>query len=194
MGPAGEASSRADAHNAFFPLPLRAFPSPAPSSNASLDSPTLQRTLTAAATSPGPWTPYSPASDSTAILPSEPAAAKAATVMTPPAEQQASRVRSHATDMNIIVGGALAPVHESAPPRLVAKQGPGLRLPSFEALGIASPCPHDLCLPGANATEAGANGFGKPLPSSTTVPSSNKRLQHQLQSLKLWLQGNCVLD
>lgn len=49
------------------------------------------------------------------------------------------------TDMNLIVGGALAPVRTAASlpslssPR--AKDGPGLRLPSFESLGIAAPHP-----------------------------------------------------
>ncbi|WPH00414.1 Hypothetical protein R9X50_00324100 [Acrodontium crateriforme] len=49
------------------------------------------------------------------------------------------------TDMDLIVGGALAPVHSAAflpalsSPR--AKDGPGLRLPSFESLGIAAPRP-----------------------------------------------------
>lgn len=155
MGPAGEAS-KADAQNAFFPHQLRAIPSPALSSNASLDSPTLQRTLTAAAT-PGPWSPYAPSSASSAILPSEPAAPKQAIVMTPPAERHADNELSHRTDMDIIAGGALAPVHNDAPPqRVVAKPGPGLRLPCFEALGIASPFPHDLCLPGADSVAAGA--------------------------------------
>jgi len=43
--------------------------------------------------------------------------------------------------MNVVVGGALAPVHTAPPPRPRRKAGPGFRLPSFEALGIAAPHP-----------------------------------------------------
>lgn len=158
MGPAGEASSRADAHNAqLLPLALRPFPSPAPSSsNVSLSSPTLAKTLTAAG-SIAPWTPYSPYPESSSIMPSEPGASREPPVKTPPADQHDDAVRpGPSSEMNMIVGGALAPVSDVAPQRLVARSGPGLRLPSFEALGIASPHPHDLCLPGADNPEASA--------------------------------------
>ncbi|GAB7366132.1 hypothetical protein MBLNU230_g7694t1 [Neophaeotheca triangularis] len=49
---------------------------------------------------------------------------------------------STATDMHVIVGGALAPV-QTEPPRqtVVSRPSPGLRLPSFHALGIAAPHP-----------------------------------------------------
>lgn len=43
--------------------------------------------------------------------------------------------------MNIVVGGALAPVPMTAPKPSLPKVDPGLRLPSFEALGIAAPHP-----------------------------------------------------
>lgn len=139
MGPASEASSNADAQNALLPLALRAFPSPA-LSNGSLDSPTLQRTL-ASVTTPPPWTPISAFPEGQSLVPSEPGAAQQTTVMTPPAEQAGAGQPNPLDDMNIIVGGALAPVSDVVPQRPVAKAGPGLRLPSFEAMGIAAPLP-----------------------------------------------------
>ncbi|KAK5133550.1 hypothetical protein LTR08_007589 [Meristemomyces frigidus] len=45
------------------------------------------------------------------------------------------------SDMEVVVGGALAPVHTSLPQRSQPRIGPELRLPSFEALGIAAPHP-----------------------------------------------------
>lgn len=154
MGPVREASSKADAQNALLPLALRAFPSPA-LSNGSLDSPTLQKTL-ASVTSPAPWTPYSLFPGASSIMPSEPGASKEALIVTPPAEQPGASHTSLGSEMNIIVGGALAPISDVAPQRPVAKAGPGLRLPSFEAMGIASPRPENLYLPVADATVAGA--------------------------------------
>lgn len=154
MGPVREASSKADAQNAPLPLALRAFPSPA-LSNGSLDSPTLQKTL-AFVTSPALWTPYSIFPETSSVMPSEPGASKEALVVTPPAEQSGTNQSSLGTEMNIIVGGALAPMSDVAPQRLVAKTGPGLRLPSFEAMGIASPRPDNVCLIVADTTVAGA--------------------------------------
>lgn len=154
MGPVREASPKAGAYNALLPLALRAFPSPA-LSNGSLDSPTLQKTL-ASVTSPAPWTPYSVFPEASSIMPSEPGASKEALVVTPPAEQSGTSQSSLGTEMNIIVGGALVPISDVAPQRLVAKTGPGLRLPSFEAMGIASPRPDNLCQRVADSTVAGA--------------------------------------
>ena len=150
MGPDSEGSSKADAqNNALLPLALRAFPSPA-LSDGSLDSPTLQRTL-ASATTPAPWTPYSAYPEASAIMPAEPGAARQTLIMTPQSEQPEF---SQAGDMNLIVGGALAPMSDSIPQRPLAKSGPGLRLPSFEAMGIASPHPDNIGLPGADTAAA----------------------------------------
>ncbi|KAK5692999.1 hypothetical protein LTR97_010475 [Elasticomyces elasticus] len=55
--------------------------------------------------------------------------------MTPPLDS-----RLH-PDMDLIVGGALAPVHTMQPECSKPRAGVGLRLPSFEALGIAAPHP-----------------------------------------------------
>ena len=146
MGPDSEGSSKADAqNNALLPLALRAFPSPA-LSDGSLDSPTLQRTL-ASATTPAPWTPYSAYPEASAIMPAEPGASRETLIMTPQSERSNS---SLASDMNLIVGGALAPI----PQRPLVKAGPGLRLPSFEAMGIASPHPDNIGLPGADNAAA----------------------------------------
>jgi hypothetical protein len=85
-------------------------------------------------------------------MPSEPGASRETTIMTPPAEQPGALQSDFASDMNMIVGGALAPIPDVAPQRLVApKAGPGLRLPSFEAMGIASPHPDSVRLPGVDS-------------------------------------------
>lgn len=152
MGPASEGSSKADAQNVLLPLALRAFPSPA-LSDGSLDSPTLQRTL-ASITTPAPWTPYAAYPEASAIMPSEPGATRETLIMTPTTEQGGASQPSLASDMNLIVGGALAPISDIAPQRPVAKAGPGLRLPSFEAMGIAAPRPDGICLPGADGPAA----------------------------------------
>ncbi|KAK5674538.1 hypothetical protein LTS10_012734 [Elasticomyces elasticus] len=55
--------------------------------------------------------------------------------MTPPLDS-----RLH-PDMDLIVGGALAPVHTTLPECTKPRAGLGLRLPSFETLGIAAPHP-----------------------------------------------------
>ncbi|EMD00669.1 hypothetical protein BAUCODRAFT_60933 [Baudoinia panamericana UAMH 10762] len=66
--------------------------------------------------------------------------------------------------MNLLVGGALAPVHTIPPPRPQQKAGPGLRLPSFEALGIAAPHPdrygHQLLDSALDATHPGVDMVG----------------------------------
>jgi len=135
MGPAGQAINTPDgsfSHVSGGVQIAGAFPSPA-SITTSLETPTL-------AGPPGGtnslWTPRSLLPDGANILPSEPSAATAdAPLMEPPSDA------SCYTDMDTIVGGALAPVHTSAPQRPQSKPGPGLRLPSFEELGIASPHP-----------------------------------------------------
>ena len=85
-------------------------------------------------------------------MPAEPGATRETLIMTPQSEHPAS---SLASDMNLIVGGALAPIAETFPQRLVVKAGPGLRLPSFDAMGIASPHPDNMSLPGSDNAAAG---------------------------------------
>ena len=70
--------------------------------------------------------------------------------MTPPA------VDVPQTDMDMIVGGALAPMHFTPPAMPRSKTGPGLRLPSFEALGIAAPHPERFGQFGLDGTWIGA--------------------------------------
>lgn len=167
MGPAWEASSTRPGHDALLPdhcllvdalshgrpPPLT---SPALSTNSFLHSPTLQKTL--ASTSPcSPYSPYSAAPGSSTVLPSEPGATRQAPAMTPPADVVAADMHP-TTDMNVLVGGALQPIpdqQQQQPQRSVAKTGPGLRLPSFEAMGIASPRP-DYFPPVADDQIAGA--------------------------------------
>lgn len=73
----------------------------------------------------------------TILLPPEPSPSyvQPAPVTTPATENPAH------SGMNLFVGGALAPMHKDVPRSSPPKHGPGLRLPSFRALGIAAPHP-----------------------------------------------------
>ncbi|KAK3072348.1 hypothetical protein LTR53_006998 [Teratosphaeriaceae sp. CCFEE 6253] len=129
MGPAG-----AGARN-HSSAPLCAFPSPA-STSAALETPTLARTLGDSRAS-ALWSPRSLVPDAANILPAEPTAitSRPQPLMTPPSDP-----RTH-PDLNMIVGGALAPVNTTVMEHPRRRLSAGLRLPSFEALGIASPHP-----------------------------------------------------
>jgi len=115
---------------------LYAFPSPA-STTASLDSPTLARTLEGRKAS-ALWSPTSLLPGDANIISTEPALTTGPQpLLTPPMDSRTQ------PDMNVIVGGALAPFNTTPTmtERRQSKAGAGLRLPSFEALGIASPHP-----------------------------------------------------
>ncbi|KXT05202.1 hypothetical protein AC578_8339 [Pseudocercospora eumusae] len=84
--------------------------------------------------------PATPADHHTpAVLPSLPGHVDALPVTTPLTEAPAQL-----NIMNLIVAGALAPLPSPSPPppKHPSPSRPGLRLPSFEALGIAAPHPH----------------------------------------------------
>ncbi|KAK5116950.1 hypothetical protein LTR62_006671 [Meristemomyces frigidus] len=109
------------------------FPPPASPSDELLDTPTLSNASNSANYS---WTTKNLVTGGGDTMPSEPDAATAsAPLLSPPTYDYTP------PEMDMLVGGALAPTHSSAPERILPKSGPGLRLPSFEALGIASPHP-----------------------------------------------------
>lgn len=112
----------------YLPPALAAFPSPA-STTASLSSPRLDRTLAAFPT------PCYGVDEAAATVPTEPGSTTAPPLMSPSADEPAQ------PDMNLAVGGALAPTPSLQPVRPPARTGPGLRLPSFDELGIAAPHP-----------------------------------------------------
>lgn len=114
--------------------PMSAFPSPA-STTGSLDSPTLKFALNRTRSYLSQLTPQDGLSDADKVLPAEPDASKPEPLMTPLSED---RVES---PMDMIVGGALAPVHSPPLPLSPPQRRSQLRLPSFEALGIAAPHP-----------------------------------------------------
>lgn len=171
MGPAGLAGNPPNGSNSRLPAALQAFPSPA-SITASLDSPTLSRTL-AGGRSPALWTPRSLLADASNVLPTEPAAvADAHPAMTPPADCRSE------PDMNLLVGGALAPVHTSPPQRPQPRAGPGLRLPSFEALGIAAPHPDRFDQQSLDGAMASAETILQPLGVSHADSELLEAFQH----------------
>ncbi|KAK6441023.1 hypothetical protein LTR95_002755 [Oleoguttula sp. CCFEE 5521] len=135
MGPGDGLASNHDARpSRSLPEWQTALVSPA-ISIPSLDSPTLTKSLTGV-TSPSIWGSQFGTSDSLLAMPAEPGASEEVPVMSPPANQQADQV----DPMSMIVGGVLAPVQDVVPPRSsMTKAGPGFRLPSFAALGIAAP-------------------------------------------------------
>lgn len=108
-------------------LHLDALPSPA---SLSLGSPILEKALGSAFASPT-------CCDLLGILPSEPDSTTGAPLapMSPPAVED-----TEPDLMNLVTGGALAPVNPNPPPARAAspRMGPGLRLPSFEELGIGA--------------------------------------------------------
>jgi hypothetical protein len=132
MAPAWAAGSPRDGPISTGFEVAQAFPSPA-STTASLDTPTLNRSI---AGPKQPWTPRSLLPDAANILPTEPTAQLAMPEINTPLYDSRTQ-----PDMDIVVGGALAPVHKTLPERPARKAGPGLRLPSFEDLGIAAPHP-----------------------------------------------------
>ncbi|KAK1045078.1 hypothetical protein LTR74_018212 [Friedmanniomyces endolithicus] len=115
---------------------LCAFPSPASDTSNALETPTINSTLARATTGSALWSPRSLLPDAANIMPAEPTATFGVSpLLTPPLDPNLQ------PDMDLLVGGALAPVHTTAPerPQRKAGAGVGLRLPSFEALGIAAP-------------------------------------------------------
>jgi hypothetical protein len=133
MGPR-DLVSPADAATQQFSLALRGYPSPA-ECELSLDSPTLSKTLTGA--SPSIWTPRAGFLDSATAMPTEPGAAEEMPILSPPAERNSDLL----DPMSRVVGGVLAPVYEPRSRSSSRRPGPGLQLPSFQKLGIASPYP-----------------------------------------------------
>lgn len=134
MGPAGQAAIPPNVCADRLPAALNAFPSPA-SPSESLETPSLSQTL-ASTYAPPQWTPRSLLPEVAAALPTQPGDVSFEPILTPPLIGDMPE-----PDMNTIVGGALAPVHLTPPIPPQQKSDHGLRLPSFEALGIAAPHP-----------------------------------------------------
>ncbi|CAK3758994.1 Hypothetical predicted protein [Lecanosticta acicola] len=131
MGPAVAASD--------LRAPPPAIPSPA-TPHDSLETPALS--ACPQQQSPALQRPSFPFDDCAALVPPEPRhvaiAACPPTTPTPPADGPLL------PEMNLMVGGALAPVHPNRSPvnhRSNTRPRPALRLPSFQALGIAAPHP-----------------------------------------------------
>lgn len=178
MGGSGDpAASVGESNVQLLPPLLRAFPSPA-SITAALDSPGLSRTLTGLSPR-SPCSPLSSPSEATAgPVPPAPGDVQVLPLATPPPAFGGCS----APDLNMTVGGALPPVHtaplRSSPP----KPGPGLRLPSFEALGIAAPHPSrfvrslsiDRAEVGGFARDAMEAPFRFPLPGDDLIDVLNE--------------------
>lgn len=139
--PAAKAATQPNVTNHL--AALAAFPSPA-SIHDSLSTPTFET----GHAGPRMSSPQSPLTvhDSLGtadILPTQPGDVQIESVVTPPANDMPE------LDMNLITGGALAPVHSNLPSRPQPKRSrPGLRLPSFQSLGIANPNPDRFGLDG----------------------------------------------
>ena len=113
---------------------LCAFPSPA-SVTDSLNSPAIEFNLRDAQAPCQPLSARHGLLDTANILPAQPGDVQIESIVTPLADEAMPE-----PDMNLIVGGALAPVHVTPPPRAPPRRSrPALRLPSFQSLGIALP-------------------------------------------------------
>lgn len=140
--PAHTAARQPNVSNHQHLAALAAFPSPA-SVHDSLNSPVLEHALRDPLSHiqrlAGPHTPSSPGD----ILPTLPDDVQLASVVTPLSDNMPE------PDMNLVVGGALAPVHSTPPPRSPPRRSrPAFRLPSFQSLGIANPNPDRFGLDG----------------------------------------------
>lgn len=120
--------------NKHLPPALFAFPSPA-SITPSLSSPVFDKPFSDSLASSAQQTPRYGLDDTAGIVPTLPGSIRSRPLMSPPADESAE------PDMNTIVGGALAPVPSKSPARPSLRAGSGLRLPSFDELGIAAPHP-----------------------------------------------------
>jgi hypothetical protein len=154
--PADTAAGQPHVSNYQHLAALAAFPSPA-SVRDSLNSPVLETALRETQTHrqrlSGPHTPSSSAD----ILPTEPDDVQLESVETPLDDKMPE------PDMNFVVGGALAPVHSTPPPRPPPRRSrPGFRLPSFQSLGIGNPNPDRFGLDG-NLTRSTTETMPLPL-------------------------------
>ena len=126
---------------------LAEFPSPA-SVHDPLNSPPLESHVSSSRSLSAIHDPLETAH----ILSTQPGDVQISSVVTPLADDMPG------PDMNLVVGGALAPVHSSLPPRPPTKRPrPGLRLPSFRSLGIANPNPERFGLDGNLTTQQSAS-------------------------------------
>ncbi|KAI7274651.1 hypothetical protein KC335_g2263 [Hortaea werneckii] len=128
-------------NNRHPPALLRAFPSPASTVASSDSSPgsLLAGILSTSSQSKATWpsrSTFHELADPVATLPDD---IRAEPILTPPA------IDFPHVDMDLVVGGALSPVHAAQSEQAQQKAGPRMRLPSFEALGIAAPHPDRVC-------------------------------------------------
>lgn len=175
--PADKAARHPNVSNFQQYAALAAFPSPA-SVHDSLNSPTLENSLqnTQAASFQLHTTVQSliDAAD-VHVLPTQPGDVRIEPVVTPAAKEMPE------PDLNLTVGGALAPVHTDLPPRSPPKRSrPELRLPSFESLGIANAHPDRFSLDG-NLTES----IIETLPHSSNAHYAQQRFASVFPDTKL---------
>lgn len=173
MGPAWKEPTSPYVSNKLHPA-LRAFPSPASLSD-SLSSPTLNFALNDTESYLAHLTPRDGPLEAARIVPTEPDDIRTQPVMTPPINQTTE------PDMNTLVGGALAPTHAMPPPRPPPKSRPGLRLPSFEALGIAAPHPDRFG--GLDGTLSSA--AREAMQDSLSIPHEDSDLLTALKTVKI---------
>jgi len=118
-----------------LPSAFLSFPSPA-SVTSSLSSPILEKALHGSLACSARQTPHLDLIGTTDIVPAEPGTASALPLVSPPALEMVD------PGLDTLVGGTLIPTASSNPSaRPPLKAGPDLRLPSFDALGIAAPHP-----------------------------------------------------
>lgn len=166
----------APARNKHLPPALYAFPSPA-SITESLSSPTLDKTLPSNLTPSTQHTPYYGPYEAAGVVPTEPGSTRSQPLMSPPVQE------STECEMNLIVGGALAPTTSKQSVRPSPRAGPGLRLPSFDELGIAAPHPDRLGVDSLDRTfsQAARDAMQEPY----SAPHLESSLGLRFQDLKI---------
>ena len=172
MGPLALEQPRSpyDVYNKQTRTVLCAFPSPA-SVTSSLDTPTLQYSSSGDRCNPEHLFAGNDLLEATNVLPTQPNEIMVEPVLTPPPNETPE------LNMDTIVGGALAPVHSNAPLCSPTRSRPGLRLPSFESLGIAAPHPDRYGGLNGTLTNAAREAMQEPLSVPHGFPTSIEALK-----------------
>ena len=156
---------------------LSGLPSPA-SVTGSLDTPTFDYVLSGSRSHPQQLTPRDDILEG--ILPTLPDDICTQPLMTPLTNDMPEQ------SMDMIVGGALAPVPTSASrlslPPTIRSTGPGLRLPSFERLGIAAPHPDRVR--GGSLDSAIARTATEPMLDSLSGPHTDSDLIRSFDNMR----------
>lgn len=177
--PAAKAARQPNVSNVHHIAALTTFPSPAASEHDSLTTPMLDDIGPRESQALSPHHPLLTRHNllGADVVPSQPGDVLLESIVTPLADEML------VPDMNLAVGGALAPIHTNLPsPPAPKRLRPGLCLPSFQSLGIANPHPDRYGLDGVltqstadSSQQTSSKHYGEPV---RAPPSAELRIEH----------------